>query len=77
MQSLFAAARRKSFRWKSICLVRLACVFDTAAIQFRFRAARAPSGQSAQITATPWPGPIPQLRRKIKANPAIEIGAFR
>jgi peptide/nickel transport system substrate-binding protein len=43
---------------------------DAAAIADPLSAPRGPlpDGQSAQITATPWPGPIPQLRRKIKGR---------
>jgi hypothetical protein len=36
MQSLFAAARRKSLQTKSIHLVRLACWFDAAAVTVPF-----------------------------------------
>jgi len=49
-------------------LVRLACRSSVAAWADPSSASRGPppDGQSAQITATPWPGPIPQLRLKIK-----------
>ena len=76
MQSLFAAARRKSLQTKSIRLVRLACWFDAAAVTVPFPRRAGPSGQSAQITATPWPGPIPQLRREIKAHSVIKMASF-